>query len=107
MDDQTLDAIKDRILASFPLESRWYDCRNDTTGTVVLHFNPRGLVLREHSGDLVRYSYSQLLAGQLIEPTNKPLKAFDAYRDRLRRVDQEYTAALAAAGLDTTVWDDA
>ena len=107
MDEQTLDAIKDQILASFPLESRWYDCRNDTIGTVVLHFKPRGIVLRETCGDLVRYRYDQLLAGRLTERTTKPHEAFDAYREGLKRIDQQYTAALAAAGLNPTVWDDA
>lgn len=102
-----LDALKEPILALFPVGTQWYDCRNDTRGTVVLHFTPRGIILRESCGDLVRYSYDQLLAGQLIEPTNKSHDAFAAYRHRLRRVDAEYTAALKQAGLEAEVWGDA
>ena|ERR1700751_3913681 len=93
------EAIKDQILELFPVGSRLYDCRNDTLGTVVLHFKPRGIVLRESGGDLMRYSYDQLLAGQLIAPTNKSHEAFAGYRQRLKRINAEYEEALAAAGL--------
>jgi hypothetical protein len=119
----TFDELKDQILALFPIGSEWYDCGQDTFGAVVLHFKPRGIILRSSDhrdlvrfdqlldGDLVRFGYDQLLDGQLVAPRAHPgtyeETDFAKYRERQRQMTDEYLAALAAAGLnEARVWGD-
>jgi hypothetical protein len=42
-----ISQLRDKVLALYPIGSKWYDCANDSTGVVELHFPPRGIILED------------------------------------------------------------